>query len=135
MRYPWTEVRDGLQALARAIPDGAPVQLAYVNPETGTECLHTLGFSALMLRPAETLTLPRRSSSAVMHGVEGGGLACVDGTEMHWDETDTFAVPTHAEVKLENGSTSRPAFLFIVDDAPLQRLLGFHEIYRDARFG
>ena len=29
------------------------VHLAYVNPETGTECLPVLGFSSIMLRPGE----------------------------------------------------------------------------------
>jgi len=134
LRYPWREVRDGLRSLAQATPADAPVQLAYVNPETGAECLHTLGFSALMLRPGESLTLPRRSSSMVMHGVEGGGQAVVDGVEMRWEETDTFAVPTHAEVSLANASTSKPAFLFVVDDAPLQRRLGFHEVYHGSKF-
>ena len=129
LRYPWSEVREALSALEKDTPKGRAVQLAYVNPETGAECLPTLGFSALRLRPQEQLRLPRCSASAVMHVVEGCGQAEVDGTTMDWDEADTFAVPTHATVSLVNRSARGPAYLFVVDDAPLQRKLGIYEIF------
>ena len=131
LRYPWAEVRDALQALSGATAAGDPVQLAYVNPETGRECLPTLGFSAVMLRPGEILGLTRRSASSVFHVVEGGGKAVVDDAEMAWEESDTFAAPTHARIALENASSSAPAFLFVVDDAPVQRKLGFYEVFDD----
>jgi len=126
-RYPWEEVREALAAHAAACAPGAAVQLAYVNPETGAECLPTLGFSALMLRPGEEITLTRRSASAVLHVIEGAGDAVIDGTEIAWGQCDTFAVPTHAEIRLANASSAAPAFLFMVDDAPMQRRLGFYE--------
>lgn len=132
MRFPWREVRDSLAGYAAVCGTGEPVQLAYVNPETGQECLPTLGFSALMLRPGEEVALTRRSASAVAHVVEGGGVARIDGTELDWGEADTFAVPTHAEVRLANGSAKQPAFLFLIDDAPLQRKLGFYEEFPGA---
>ena len=34
---------------------------------------------------------------------------------------DTMAVPTHAEIRLANGSSKTPSYLFMIDDAPLQR--------------
>ena len=108
---------------------GQPVHVAYVNPETGMECLPTLGFSALMLRPGEELKLPRRSASSVMHVVEGGGTAFVDDATLPFGEADTFAVPTHADVRLANASSKTPAFVFVVDDAPLHRKLGFYEVF------
>lgn len=132
LRYPWGEVRDALQALAAETPSGSPVQLAYINPETGAECLPTLGFSAMMLRPGERLAPPRRSASSVVHVVSGTGSAAVDGTNMQWQGSDTFAVPTHARVDLANASDSEPAFLFVVDDAPLQRKLGFYETFNES---
>ena len=127
LRFPWHGVRKSLGDLASVTPPGEPVRVAYVNPETGRECLPTLGFSALMLRAGEAVRLRRSSASAVMHVVEGGGTALVDGVTLPFGEADTFAVPTHAEVRLANASGKAPAFLFIVDDAPLQRKLGFHE--------
>lgn len=129
LRFPWTEVRQSLTELASVTPAGQAVHLAYVNPETGQECLPTLGFSALMLRPGEELKLPKRSASSCFHTVEGEGMALVDGVELGFGPADTFAAPTHARITVRNGSSNKPAFLFIVDDAPLHRKLGFYEVF------
>lgn len=128
LRFPWKEVRATLAELARVTPRGEAVHVAYVNPETGQECLPTLGFSALMLRPGEELRLPKRSASACFHIVEGGGSAQIDGKVLAFGERDTLAAPTHAEISLSNASASEPACLFMVDDAPLHRKLGFYEV-------
>jgi gentisate 1,2-dioxygenase len=130
LRYPWKEVRQALTALAEVTPTGEMVQLAYVNPETGRECMPVLGFSAIMLRPGETVAAPRRSASAVLHVIEGDGEAEIDGTSLSFSDSDTLAVPTHAKVLLANRNTSAPAFLFQVDDAPLQRKCGFYEVFK-----
>ncbi len=127
LRWPWAEVRAALEALAGDTAAGVPVQLGYVNPETGEECLPTLGFSALMLRPGEAVTLPRDSASAVFHVVTGSVQAEVGGVTLDAEEADVFAAPVHARVHLANSSVSRPAFLFQVDDAPLQRRIGIYE--------
>ncbi len=127
LRYPWAEVREALQKLSQDTADAEMVWLAYVNPETGAECLPALGFSAVMLRPGERASPPRRSASAVMHVIEGKGESVIDGEILTWTESDTYVIPTHATVEITNGSKSEPAFLFMVDDAPLQRKLGFYE--------
>jgi gentisate 1,2-dioxygenase len=127
VRYPWSEVSEALEALALDTPSGEAVWLAYVNPETGFECLPTLGFSAVMIRGSETVHPARRSCSAVIHVIEGEGEADIDGTRLVFGEDDTFAVPTHAEITIANRSPKKPLNLFVVDDAPLQRKLGFYE--------
>lgn len=127
LRWPWSEVRAALEALATDTEAGEPVHLAYVNPETGGECLPTLGFSSLMLRPGEALVLPRDSASAMFHVVEGEVEAEVAGTGLAAREADVFAAPAHARVALGNRSATRPAFLFRIDDAPLQRRIGIYE--------
>lgn len=127
LRYRWKNVRNSLLELAKVTEKGEAVQLAYVNPETGRECLTTLGFSALMLRPGEELKVTRRSASSVLHVVEGSGKARIDGIEKAFIESDTLAVPTHADLALKNDSNKDPTFIFVVDDAPLQRKLGFYE--------
>lgn len=127
LRFPWQEVQAALRDFAGACGPGEPVRLAYVNPETGAECMATMGFSALMLRPGETLTMTRRSASAVVHVIEGAGEANVDGAAVDWSPADTFAIPTHADVAIRNRSDRAPAFLFLIDDAPLQRRLGIYE--------
>jgi len=127
LRFPWREVRAALIDYSLASAKNELVQLAYVNPTTGQPCLPILGFSACMLRPGEEQVLRRRSASAVMHIVSGRGHAVIDQVELSWEEADTLAVPTHAEVRLANASNSEPAFIFMVDDAPLQEKLGFYE--------
>jgi gentisate 1,2-dioxygenase len=130
LRYPWKEVREALAALAEVTPRGELVQLAYVNPETGRECMPVLGFSAIMLQPGETIAVPRRSASAVLHVVEGEGEAEVDGVTLSFGDSDVLAIPTHAKVLLANRKTKSPAYLFQIDDAPLQRKCGFYEVFK-----
>jgi len=130
-RYPWKEVRTSLESYALDRDMGEAVQLAYVNPETGRECLPTLGFSALMLRPDEELNITRRSASSVFHVIEGAGCATIDGETLSFTESDTLAIPTHADVTVKNTSSDTPAFIFVVDDAPLQRKLGIYEEFND----
>jgi gentisate 1,2-dioxygenase len=128
LRFPWQDVRRTLLDMASVTPAAKLVHVAYVNPETGQECMPSLGFSAIMLRPGEDAVLPHRSASAVLHVVEGSGSASIDGASLAFGESDTMAVPTHADVRLSNASGKAPAFLFMVDDAPLQRKLGFYEV-------
>ncbi|MBV5263866.1 cupin domain-containing protein [Pinisolibacter sp. B13] len=129
VRFPWREVKSALADLATVTPRGEAVRLAYVNPETGMECMPILGFSAVHLRPGESLRLPRHSASSVINVVDGSGTARIDGVELSFDPFDTMAVPTHAEVEIANASATTPAHLFVVDDAPMQRKLGFYEIF------
>jgi gentisate 1,2-dioxygenase len=129
LRFPWKEVREALQAMSGVTPANEMVHLAYVNPQTGTECLPVLGFSAIMLRPGETAKPQRRSASAVLHVVEGDVEAQIDGVSLKATACDTMAVPTHAKVEIRNASSQKPAFLFQVDDAPMQRKLGFYETF------
>ncbi len=129
LRYSWKEVREALQSLASVTEAGEVVHLAYVNPETGLECLPVLGFSSMMLRPGEIAKPPRRSASAVLHVIEGEVEAEIDGVTLRADTNDTVAVPTHAKVTMANKSARNPAFIFQVDDAPMQRKLGFFELF------
>jgi gentisate 1,2-dioxygenase len=132
MRFPWSRVRATLEDLSRATPQEEAVHMAYVNPETGRECLPTLGFSALMLRPAEVLEPNRRSASAVLHAIEGAADVMIDQQSFRLDVADSAAIPTHARLRIGNASSRRPAFLFLIDDAPVQRKLGFYEEYEAA---
>lgn len=127
LRFPWSDVRAALQDLARDIALNEPVQLAYINPETGRECMPILGFSALMLRPGEELRPRRRSASHGYLVVEGLGETEIDGTTLVWQENDIFVAPTHATIRHCNGLLKEPAFLIQFDDAPLQKKLGIYE--------
>ena len=131
IRYPWSEVSQALRDLASAAGPREPVHLAYVNPETGEECLPILGFSAQMLRPGEEIAPPRRSCSSVLHVIEGRGESEVDGVTLRWGEADTVAIPTHAVVR-HRATGPGPAFIFHVDDAPLHRKLRIYEEFGTA---
>lgn len=128
LRFPWKEVKAVLGNLASVIDRDRSVQLAYINPETGAECLPTLGFSALELRPGQQIRLTKRYASSVFHVVEGSGDTVLDGVEMKFAHADTISVPAHVEVTLSNASSAKSAYLFIVVDAPLQRKLGIYQL-------
>ena len=125
IRFPWADVRAALGALATVTDKADAVQLAYVNPETGESCLPTLGFSAQQLRAGQDLSPRKRSASSVIHVIEGQGESIIDGVTLKWSEGDTLAIPTHAVVT--HRATGQDAYLFHVDDAPMQRALGFYE--------
>ncbi len=128
LRYPWDEVRAALETLARVQPDIEAVQVTYINPETGADSLKILGLSALMLRPGETLALPARSTAMVFHQIEGGADVRLDGHSFSLDEADTCCVPGYTPITLINRSANKLAFVFIADDAPLQKKLGVYEV-------
>jgi len=127
LRYKWRRTRDALEALASTCAPDIPVALAYVNPETGGDCLNTLAFVALMLRPGESIALPRCSAARVFHAVEGQGDAEVDDVTIAFDHADTFCAPGLARVRVTNRSARTPAYLVTADESPLQRKLGIYE--------
>lgn len=128
LRYPWAAVRAALEALAADQPSSEAVQVAYVNPESGGDCQNILGFSALMLRPGETLALPARSPAMVFHVIEGAATILVDDAEFSLADADTCCAPGFSRVTLKNRSAAEPAFVFIADEAPLHRKLGLYEV-------
>lgn len=128
LRYPWVDVRAALEALAATRPEIESVQVAYVNPETGFDCQKILGFSALMLRPGERLQLPVRSAAMVFHQIEGGTDVSLEGHQFSLAEADTCCIPGYTPATLTNRSADQPAFIFIADDAPLQKKLGLYEV-------
>jgi len=127
LRYPWAEARAALLDLAATQPGIDAVQVAYVNPETGTDCQNILGYSALMLRPGETLRLPARSPAMVFHLIEGGADLDIGGSAFTLAPADTCCAPGYTPVTLTNRSESEPAFLFVADETPLHKKLGVFE--------
>ncbi|MBL8443197.1 MAG: cupin domain-containing protein [Zoogloeaceae bacterium] len=128
LRYPWVEVRAALVTLAATQPGIEAVQVAYVNPETGAPCQAILGYSALMLRPGETLQLPARSPAMVFHQIEGSSEVSVGDSVFTLAEADTCCAPGYTPVTLKNRSADQPAFIFIADETPLHQKLGVYEV-------
>jgi gentisate 1,2-dioxygenase len=127
LRYEWQRTREALQAQATRCEPGEVVQVAYVNPETGGDCLNTFAFAAMLLRPGEEIALPRNSAARVFHVVDGAGDATVDATAIAFEQGDTFCAPGLATVRLANRSSRAPLHLVTADESPLQRKLGVYE--------
>lgn len=124
LRFQWKHSMAGLRTLAEQTARGEPVELDYVNPETGDSCLPTMGFTAMMLRDGETARPALRSSSAVFHVIEGSGSSTVNGESFSWKAGDTFSAPVFAVIE---HAPEGDAFLIRIHDAPLQQKLGFYE--------
>ena len=128
LRYPWTETRAALEALAGELGPDEAVQVTYANPETGTHAENILGFYALMLRPGQRLALPARSPASVFHVVEGGVGVQAAGQAFELAAADTCCVPGYEPIVLVNRAADAPAFVFIADETPLHRKLGVYEV-------
>ncbi|OYX74976.1 MAG: cupin [Rhizobiales bacterium 32-66-11] len=126
LRYPWARTEVALRRLVDLGGPGEATELDYVNPETGESCLPTLGFTAMMLRPGETVAPPLCSSSAVFHVVSGRGTTVVNGERFAFGPADTFSAPVFASITHE-ADAAAPAFLIRIHDRPLQERLGYYE--------
>jgi gentisate 1,2-dioxygenase len=127
LRYPWADAKAALQSLAQDRPDLQNVQVTYVNPETGEDAENILGFHAMMLRPGQALALPARSPAAVYHVIEGAARVAAGPQSFDLAPADTCCIPGYTATTLTNASAREPAFLFIADESPLHRKLGFYE--------
>jgi gentisate 1,2-dioxygenase len=74
----------------------------------------------------------KRSASAVLHVVLGGGTIVVDGTSFSVSTSDSVAMPTHAKVTIQSAA-HEPLYLFMIDDAPLQRKIGVYQAFEPDR--
>ncbi|MBM3609559.1 MAG: cupin domain-containing protein, partial [Alphaproteobacteria bacterium] len=63
LRFKFSRVRETLRAIAEAAERSEKIHLRYCNPQTGESVLKTLEFSARLLRPGETIQLPRSSAN------------------------------------------------------------------------
>lgn len=126
LRYPWQKTRACLLEMAKDYVKGL-LRISYVNPETGASLFPSIGFGALMLRPGETITLPKRTTACVFHIVEGhGGLTVDQGETRSWIEKDTLSAPGYSDITLSNGSSEQPVFMITADEGPLHHYLGIY---------
>lgn len=124
LRYPWQKTRQCLLEMAQHHEQGL-LRIQYVNPENGQSLFPSIGFGAIMLRPGESVTLPKRTTSCVFHAVEGEGQIRVDDQRsLPWKNKDTFSAPGYSRITLTNQSVSQPAFLITADEEPLHSYLG-----------
>ncbi|WDZ51104.1 cupin domain-containing protein [Acinetobacter vivianii] len=127
LRYAWKDTKKVLDALAAGTTRQEVIQVAYVNPETGRDCQNILGYSALLLRAKETVSLPLRSTAQVFHVIEGELKINIDQQHFSLTKADTACAPCFAVIDLINTS-EQPCYVFIADEAPLQRKLGLYSV-------
>ena len=125
MRYKWADAKAALESIAAVEPDSEIVQIAYVNPETGDDCQKIIGYSAIMLRPNESVRLPRRSSAMVFHIIDGAVEVVADDKRFAMKRADTSCAPCFAHVTLIN-LRDEASFVFVADEAPFQKKLGLY---------
>ncbi len=101
-----------------------------MHPVPGADGLQILVIYAVMLPTGASADMGRRTCSAVTHVIEGVGSSEIDNSAFDWSPRDITVIPPHASCTLHNQSSSKPAFLLMVDDAPLHRKLGFYREYR-----
>jgi gentisate 1,2-dioxygenase len=129
LRYPWSKTRACLVEMAADHSDGL-LSISYVNPETGRSIFPSIGFGAIMLRPGETQTLPKRTTPVIFHVLEGEGSMAVeghpssDGDPQGFVEKDTLSAPGYTDITLKNLSSSEPLFIMTADESPLHEYLG-----------
>ncbi|MBU3845751.1 MAG: cupin domain-containing protein [Candidatus Acinetobacter avistercoris] len=124
LRYSWKDAKQVLENLAETQTSG-PIQVSYINPETGDHCQKIIGYSALMLRPNETLQLPARSAAMVFHVIEGQCELKINDLDFNLDKADTACAPCFATIDIRNTST-QASFIFIADEEPVQKKLGLY---------
>ena len=128
LRYPWSQARAALQAMAESDPAPEALQITYVNPLTGADAENVLGFYALMLRPGQTLGLPARSPAQVFHVIEGALSMSCQGSAFDMAQADTACAPGYEAVTLRNLAPDQACFVFMADESPLHRKLGVYEV-------
>lgn len=122
MRYPWGRTEAALREMARYT--AAPVELDFVNPETGEDVLPTMGFTAMMIAAGTSDAPPLRSSSAAFHVIKGRGRAQIDGERFTFGPKDTFTAPVFAALTFE---AVEDTFMVRIHDRPLQEKLRYYE--------
>lgn len=122
LRYPWQKTKACLEEMAQHHSTGL-LQVSYVNPETGASLFPSIGFGAIMLRPGETATIPKRTTPAIFHIVEGSGSVTIAGKTLEWSEKDTLSSQGYEEIVWTNASADKPVFIITADETPLHRYL------------
>lgn len=129
LRYPWSKTRQCLVEMSKDYSNEL-LSISYVNPETGKSIFPSIGFGAIMLRPGETQTLPKRTTPIIFHVIEGAGSMTVsghpssNGEPLNFVEKDTMSAPGYSDISFTNASKTEPLFLMTADEAPLHQYLG-----------
>lgn len=132
--YRFRDVKAALERIAKYEPDPYDGHIVeYVSPESGGPVVPTMSFRMQALQPNARLLAHRHTASTVYCCAGGRGVTEVEGTRLEWQKNDMFVVPTWTWHQHSNASSSEPALLFSVTDAPaIQKLSLYREEGRTA---
>ena len=77
--------------------DGSPfdgISVEYTNPITGGPALPTMACFGSLLPPGRHTKAHRHTGGTIYHVIKGNGRSVINGKVFHWDEKDTFVVPS-----------------------------------------
>lgn len=134
LNYRWTDCRSNLHALREE--EGSPydgIIMQYVNPHNGGPTLPTISAYLQLLRKGEHTRSHRHTASTIYHVAEGGGGSLIGDQVFHWQEGDTFVIPSWMEH--EHWSTEGEAVLFSYSDRPILQAFGFYRETHGERRG
>lgn len=127
--YPWSAARQALDDLAHeAATPWDDVILAYAHPLTGGPVTATLGCHIQLLRPGVKTQAHQHTGSVAYYVVEGSGSSQIGDERFDWAAGDVVVVPSWAPHAHANTSSTAPAILFSITDAPTMVAL---DLYRE----
>lgn len=126
-RYAWAETKRFIEA--RSSDPANPLDghtFEFVNPETGSSVLPTIGCGVQVLPPGFEGRIQRHTSSSVAFVIQGDGWTMLNDVKFEWGKHDSFALPNWAWYRLVNASRREPAVLFTMNDSPILRAFGYY---------
>jgi gentisate 1,2-dioxygenase len=127
LNYKFERTCAALKAMAERT-DGSPydgVSVEYVNPLTGGPAMATIACFASLLRAGLHTKAHRHTGGTICHVIKGSGRSVIGGKLFHWDEKDTFVVPSWTWH--EHEATSESVLFSFSDSAALQALALYRE--------
>ncbi|GAC1402961.1 MAG: gentisate 1,2-dioxygenase [Candidatus Velthaea sp.] len=116
LKYPWAEMQTALEGAG-----GSFAALPYLHREHGGAISRIIGAAAERVDAGACAPRRRETASSVYHVHSGSGSTRVGETNLHWQQGDTFCVPSWAPFAHRADERS---YLFRFDDRPLVEAIG-----------
>jgi len=125
-RYPYSRTRHALMQIAGSekINPQTGFKLVYSNPNDGGHVMPTISAFLQHLPKGFETTATRSTDATVFSVVEGSGVALIDGTEIKFEENDTFVAPNWSTIQLRAETN---VVLFSFSDRAAQEKLGIFQ--------
>ena len=125
LNYKFAQTYSTLKSIAER-SDGSPydgVSVEYTSPLTGGPALPTIACFASLLLPGRHTKAHRHTGGTIYHVIQGEGESIIAGQRYHWEEKDTFVVPSWA---WHEHRASAESVLFSFSDSAVLQPLGLY---------